>query len=135
MSCVTDVEVSGVIIAHWLRPRLRVAGGFFFLFQKRRYLFLNTATVHRKRRISNTLSRVENFLKRRFIVFVWMCENGVFQTQLNSCQGSKLARPHIRFKIVTCGCRFFLNRKKRISVFENTWLLVDSQKQFENAAC
>ena len=85
-------------------PPTRSRRGFFF--KNGDICSPNTATVHRKWIFLNTLSRVENFLKRRFIVFVWMCENGVFQIQLNSCQSSKLARPHIRFKNVTCGRRF-----------------------------
>ena len=83
---------------------------------------------HRKRRFSNTLSRVEisDIVLKTEIHHVRVDgRKRRFSNTMTSWLGSRLALLHIQFENATCGRRFLLNTKEKVSVFENTRLHVD----------
>ena len=110
------------------RPRPHVAG----YFGKQRLFSPNISTVHTYPVFSGTENggfQIRSpgggdFWKRRFIVFVWMCENGGFQIRW---------RHTIRKRYLWT--QIFLNTEKKTSVFENTQLRVDGQIRLKNATC
>ena len=89
---------------------------------------------HRKRRFSNTLSRVEIFENGDVSYSCGRAKTQVFKyddvmPRFRACSSSHTIGKRCVWT------QIFLNAEKKISVFENTRLRVDGQIRFKNATC